>query len=133
MGVFNFHARASLNRLIRKILSQISSLATKIPEPGDEGADSYPIPPRKPLKAPGLQGGSNAPERLRRVQAQPAPWREAHARLPTRTSSPQYLMLPFGGRLLFHFRHKHTRHFPLHRAQAPHGGPNRQWDWKANL
>lgn len=46
MWVFNFHARASLNRLIRKILLQISSLATKkIHEPGDQGADSYPIPP----------------------------------------------------------------------------------------
>lgn len=40
-------------------------------------------------------------------------------------SAPGYLMLSFGGGLLFHLRHKHTRHFPLHRAQAPHGGPNK--------
>lgn len=51
---------------------------------------------------------------------------------PTR-DYPLYLMLPFGGELLFHFRHKHTRYFALHRAQALHGEQARQCGWKAGF
>ena len=127
MRVFNFHAMASLNRQIRKILPQIPSLATKkVQEPGARGVeDPYPRPPQRNLQtapAPSLQGGSTAPGNPVGVQTQPAPRGAAHPRPPRGPRAPRYLMLPFGGRLLFHLRHKHTRHFPLHRAQAPHGG-----------
>lgn len=107
-------------------------------EPGAQGVrDSSPLlPPASPTHAPSetrkevpaYRAAPTRPGALSRVQTQSAPWREAYTPLPGGTCNPQYLMLPFGGGLLFHFRHKHTRHFPLHRAQTPHGRPNMQWE-----
>lgn len=116
MRVFHFHARASLTRLMTGALLQISPLATKVREAGAQGADAHPGPPQGTCKRlPGALAGFQ--------RSQPRGEKPTRG-CPRGTRAPQYLMLPFGGRLLFHLRHKHTRHLPLHRAQAPHGGPN---------
>lgn len=85
--------------------------------------DLHPKPPERTLQRdPRAAGRLCRAWKRSRVQMQPAPRGGAHPRPPSGPRAPRYLMLPFGGRLLFHLRHKHTRHFPLHRPQAPHGG-----------
>lgn len=84
--------------------------------------DLYPRPPERTLQRdPRAAGRLYRAWKRSRVQMQPASRGGTHPRPPRGPSAPWYLMLPFGGRLLFHLRHKHTRHFPLHRPQAPHG------------
>lgn len=128
MWVFHFHARASLNRLTRKIPLQISSLATeKVQRPGAlRSRDPYPTPPQRNLqKEPGRRAAPGSPgARCGRSGSQ----RGEDSR-----GRPGYLMLPLGRGLLFHFCHKRARHLPLHRAQAPHGEPDRQREWRARL
>lgn len=102
---------------------------------------SPPLPPASPTRAPNetckeLPAYKAAPTRpgaLAGFKRNQCPGEKPTRRCPGRTLNPYYLMLPFGGGLLFHFRHKHTRHFSLHRAQTPHGRPNMQAKWKASL
>lgn len=84
--VIHFLARASLNLLIRKILSQIPSLTTKKSTRTWKSSGRTELPPQtypaKPTEAPGLQGRSNAPSHPRRVRTEPAPRGGAHASRP---------------------------------------------------